>query len=55
MIAGGFCRAAKLRKIQPLPLEQIRPHLPVQVALRLLRLDTADANAILALASPKPR
>ncbi len=25
VIAGGFCRAAKLREIQPLPLEQIRP------------------------------
>jgi hypothetical protein len=56
VIAGGFCRAATLREIQPLPLEQIRPHLPVsRLRFGFFELDTADANAILALASPKPR
>jgi hypothetical protein len=56
VIGGGFCHAAKLREIEPLPLEQIRPHLPVsRLRLGFFELDTADANAILALASPKPR
>ena len=38
VIAGGFCRPAKLREIQPLPLEQIRaPPTGLQVALWLHR------------------
>jgi hypothetical protein len=55
VIAGGFYRAAKPREIQPLPLEQRRPHSPVsRLRFGFLELDTADANPILALPSPKP-
>ena len=55
VIAGGFCRAAKLREIQPLPLEQIRAHFPVsKLRFGFFELDTADAEAILAVASPEP-
>jgi hypothetical protein len=55
VIAGGFCRPANLREIQPLPLEQIRGHLPVsKLRFGFFELDAADAKVILALASPKP-
>jgi EVE domain len=55
LIAGGFRLAAKLHEIPPLPLEQIRDHLPVsRLRFGLLELDAANAEAILALASPKP-
>jgi hypothetical protein len=55
VIAGGFCRAAKLREIQPLTLEQIRGHLPVsKLRYGLFELDAGDARAILALAAPNP-
>ncbi len=55
VIAGGFSRAAKLREIQPLPLEQVRDHLPVaRLRFGFVELDAADAEAILALASPIP-
>ena len=55
VIAGGFCRPAKLREIQPLPLEQIRAHLPVsRLRFGFIELSAADAEAILALASPIP-
>jgi EVE domain len=53
VIVGGFWRAANLREIQPLPLEQIRAHLPVsRLRFGFFELDAADADAILALASP---
>jgi EVE domain len=53
VIVGGFWRAAKLREIQPLPLEQIRAHLPASsLRFGFFELDAADAEAILALASP---
>lgn len=56
VIADGFRRAASLRGIQPLPLEQIRSHLPVaRLRFGFFELDAVDAKAILALASPKPR
>ena len=55
VIAGGFCRVAKLREIQPLPLQQIRAHLPVsRLRFGFFELSAADAEAILALASPIP-
>ncbi len=55
VIVGGFCRATKLREIQPLPLEQIRDHLPVaRLRFGFVELDVTDAEAILALASPIP-
>ena len=41
LITGGFRRAAKLREIEPLPLEEIRTHLPLSrirsAALNLTR------------------
>jgi EVE domain len=53
VMAGGFWRAANLREIQPLPLEQIRAHLPVsRLRFGFFELAAADADAILALASP---
>ncbi len=55
VIAGGFCRGAKLREIQPLPLGQVRTHLPVsRLRFGFFELSAADADAILALASPIP-
>jgi EVE domain len=55
VIAGGFRRAARLREIQPLPLEQVRAQLPVsRLRFGFFELDAADAEAILALASPIP-
>ena len=55
VIAGGFCRAAKLREIQPLALDQIRGHLPVsKLRYGFFELDAGDGRAILALAAPKP-
>jgi hypothetical protein len=56
VIAGGFCRPAKLREIQPLPLEQVRAHLPnSRLRFGFFELSAADAEAILALASPIPQ
>jgi EVE domain-containing protein len=50
VIPGGFRRAARLREIDPLPLEQIRDHLPVaRLRFGFLELDGVDAAAIWAL------
>lgn len=52
VIPGGFKRAARLREIPPLPVEQIRDHLPVsRIRFGFFELDAADAEAILALAA----
>lgn len=52
LIVGGFRRAARLREIDPLPLEKIRAHLPVsRLRFGFFELDPTDAEAILALAS----
>jgi hypothetical protein len=51
VIAGGFRRAARLREIEPLPLEVIGEHLPVsRLRFGFLELDAAGAQAIRALA-----
>ena len=51
VIPGGFRRAASLREIEPLPLADVRDHLPVQkVRFGFFELDPADAERILALA-----
>ena len=56
VIAGGFRRAARLREIEPLPLEQIRGHLPVsRIRFGFFELDTADADAIWALVELRGR
>lgn len=50
VIPGGFARAASLREIEPLPLEEIREYLPVsRIRFGFFELDAADAEAILAL------
>ncbi len=50
VIPGGFRRAATLREIEPLPLEQIREHLPVsRIRFGFFELATTDADAIWAL------
>lgn len=52
VIAGGFRRAARLREIDPLPLEEIRAHLPsARLRFGFFELDPTDAEAILALAA----
>jgi hypothetical protein len=59
VITGGFRRAASLREIEPLPLDDIREHLPVsRIRFGFFELDAASAEAILALvnapARPRP-
>jgi EVE domain len=47
VIPDGFRRAARLREIEPLPLEEIREHLPVsRLRFGFFELDAADAQAI---------
>jgi hypothetical protein len=53
-IQGGFRRAARLREIEPLPLDQVRRHLPVsRLRFGFFELADADAAAILALAEDR--
>ena len=50
LIAGGFRRKASLREIEPLPLEEVRKHLPVsRIRFGCFELDPVDAEAIWAL------
>ncbi len=50
-IPGGFRRAARLREIDPLPLEDVRAYLPVtRIRYGFFELDDAAAEAILELA-----
>lgn len=50
VIAGGYRRAASLREINPLPLEEVREHLPVsRIRFGFFELDPPDAQAIWAL------
>lgn len=50
VIAGGFRRAARLREIEPLPLEEIREHLPVsRIRFGFFELGPVEAQAIWAL------
>lgn len=50
VIPGGFRRAARLREVEPLPLERIREHVPVaRLRFGFLELPAADAEAIRAL------
>jgi hypothetical protein len=51
VIPGGFRRAATLREIEPLPLEDIREHLPVsRIRFGFFGLDAADGEAVWSLA-----
>jgi|SRR6478609_194410 hypothetical protein len=48
VIAGGFRRAASLREVEPVPLADIRDHLPVsRIRFGSFEIDAADAEAIL--------
>ncbi len=50
VIPGGFRRAARLREIEPLPLDAIRAHLPVsRLRFGFFELETAEAEAIWSL------
>lgn len=54
VIAGGFRRAARLREIEPLPLDEIREHLPVsRIRFGFFGLDTSDAEAIWSMVTYK--
>jgi len=47
VIPDGFRRAASLREIEPLPLDEIRDHLPVsRLRFGFFELDAGDAEAI---------
>jgi hypothetical protein len=50
VIAGGFRRAASLREIEPLLLDEVRDHLPVsRLRFGFFELDPSAAAAIWAL------
>ena len=50
VIPGGFRRAAVLREIDPLPLDEVREHLPVsRIRFGLFEVPAVDAEAILAM------
>lgn len=54
LIPDGFRRAASLREIEPLPLEEIREHLPTsRIRFGFFELPQADAEAIWALVTPR--
>lgn len=54
VIAGGFCRAARLHEIEPLPLEKIRAYLPVsRLRFGFIELDPTGAEAIVAMVVPR--
>ena len=56
VIEGGFRRAASLREIEPLPLDEIREHLPVaRLRFGHFELDAADAEAIWSLVAQQSR
>jgi hypothetical protein len=56
VIPGGFRRAASLREIEPLSLEEIREHLPTsRIRLGFFELDTADAEAMWTLVAHRSR
>lgn len=55
VIEGGFRRAAHLREIEPLPLEEIREHLPVsRIRFGFFELDAVQAEAVWALVAERP-
>lgn len=50
VIPGGFRRAARLREIEPLPLTDIRDHVPVaRIRFGFFELGEEDARAVWAL------
>ena len=56
VIPHGFRRAASLREIEPLPLEDIREHLPLsRIRFGFFELDAANAAAIWTLVEHQGR
>lgn len=56
VIAGGYCRAASLREIEPLPLGEIRERFPVsRIRFGFFELDAADAEFIRNLVAHRER
>ncbi len=56
VISGGFRRAASLREIEPLPLAEIREHLPAsRIRFGFFELDAEDAEAIWTLVAQRSR
>lgn len=56
VITGGFRRAASLREIEPLPLDEIREHLPVsRIRFGFFELDAVDAEKIWTLVAQRSR
>ncbi len=50
VITGGFRLAAELREVEPLPLDDVREHLPVsRIRFGLFEIPAADAEAVRAL------
>ena len=48
VLTGGLWQAARLREIEPLPLAEIRDHVPAsRIRFGFFELDAADAGAIL--------
>lgn len=55
-IPGGFRRAATLREIVPLPLDDVRDHLPVsRIRFGFFELGQADAEAVWNLIASRDR
>jgi hypothetical protein len=53
VIPGGFRRAASLREVEPVPMADIRDHLPAsRIRFGFFEIDAAHAEAIRALAVP---
>ncbi len=47
VIEGGFRRAAALREVEPIPLAEVRDHLPTsKIRFGFFELEAADAEAI---------
>lgn len=55
VIPGGFRRAASLREVEPLPLAEIRDHLPTsRLRFGLFALEPDAAEAVWALVDERP-
>ena len=53
VIPGGFRRAATLHEVEPVPLSEIRDHLPAsRIRFGCFEIDAADAGAIRARGVP---
>lgn len=56
VVPGGFRRAARVREIEPLPLEAIRAYLPAsRIRFGFVEIDAACARAIRALVAQRGR